>query len=248
MTCYLCGQPIADDAPFYNDHGQQVCKPCFLEAKRCFICRFPGRKVQEVPGLGGECEFCRGNVVAEGSPVLEALQPLQPFLERFGSWPALPPRFAWVDRLELRAMQTQADLPPDQFMDDFLRFCYPVYYQAGTYHLLRRMAKPTFAVHAIIQLASAQVAQRFDLAHLGGNTPFHTMARGFCHWLGYQAAGLLKYDVEKRQLRKWPELGAQGDFARWELSAQHMPPAKVVAQFRAELGPAARKYLPQRAP
>ncbi len=247
MHCYLCGTSIPDGDPFYNDHGQQVCKPCFLAAPRCYVCRFPGRAMQLVEGLGGECEFCRGNLVAEGMELGPMLQPLRGFLAHFEvaapTGAAGEPVFRWTDRLQLRHMQTSEDLPPDAFMDDFLRYCYPVYYKRGEFFLLKRMTKPTFVVHALIQLAAAHLAREFGLESLAGRSPFHTYVRGWCHWVGYEAAGLLKYELEQRQLKKWPELGAQGEFSRWEALARTTPAPKVNASFRANLGALAKRHL-----
>ncbi|MCZ6645338.1 MAG: hypothetical protein O7B79_03775, partial [SAR324 cluster bacterium] len=84
MICYLCRSAIPEDQPFYNDYGHQVCKPCFEEAPRCFVCRFPGKQNEQVEGLGLECEFCRGNLIAEGAHVLPMIEPLFPFLSGFG--------------------------------------------------------------------------------------------------------------------------------------------------------------------
>lgn len=243
MICYLCRSPIPEDQPFYNDHGQQVCKPCFKDAPRCFICRFPGNALEEVEGLGPECEFCRGTLVEEGADLLPLLQPVFPFLNGYGLEPPASPRFSWLGKEELRRMQTDADLPPALFIDDFLRYCYPVYHRDGTLHCLRRMTTPTLVVYGIIQLAAADLCAAYGLSDLGGGSPFNTFARGFCHWVGFEAAKRLKYDLEHRQLRKWPELGAQGEFERWESMARFNKPPKIVAFFRANLRALARKHL-----
>lgn len=244
MICYRCGAAFADDQPFFSGHGQVVCKPCFLEARRCFVCRFPAREPREVPGLGPECEFCRGNLVAEGNALEESLPPIAAFAAAFGCKAPAAPRFAWTDRVALREMQTRADVPPELFMDDFLRFAYPVYYSNGTFYLLRRMTRPTFVVYMAVQLAAAHVALTFRLPNLAGKSPFHTAAQGWCHWIGYEAAGALKFDLERRQLRKWPELGLQGEFERWEVMARHRRPAQVAAHFWATIGALAKKHLP----
>ncbi len=247
MICYRCGSTFADDQPFYNGHDVVVCKPCFLEAQRCFICRFPGRELHPVAGLGLECEFCRGKILAEGDPLQESLPPIAAFLAAFGCKADPAPQFEWSDRAALRALQTQADLPPEQFMDDFLRYAYPVYYADARFHLLRRMTRPTFVAYMAIQMAVAHVATTFRVPNLAGKSPFHTAAQGWCHWIGYEAAAALKFDQERRQLRRWPELGLQGEFDRWEAMARVNKPAKVVAHFWATIGPLARKHLPQTA-
>jgi hypothetical protein len=243
MICYLCRDSIPEDQPFYNDHEQFVCKPCFLDARRCFVCRFPGNQLQEVPGLGLECEFCRGHIIAEGSDLDGIIEPLRAFLSPWGLKAPERPRWVWSDRLELRQMQTDADLPPEEFIDDFLRYCYPVYHHDGAYHLLRRMTKPTFVAYAVVALAAGDLAQRHGLADLAGRTPFHTFTRGWCHWLGYEAARLLGYDLEWRQLRKWPELGAQGDFERWERMSRVNKPGRMLEYFRAHLSVLVKKHL-----
>ena len=234
MICYLCRDVIPDDQPFYNDHEQTVCKPCFLDAERCFICRFPGKQLQEVPGLGLECEFCRGRLVAEGSDLDAIIEPLRAFLGPFGVRVPERPRWHWSDRAALRRLQSDADLPDELFIDDFLRYSYPIYHHDGECHLLRRMTKPTFVTYAVVQLAAAD---------LGGRTPFHTFTRGWCHWLGYEAARLLGYDLERRQLRKWPELGAQGDFERWERMSRVNKPARMLEYFRSHLSALVKKHL-----
>jgi hypothetical protein len=244
MRCYLCGSAIPEDQPFYNDHGHQVCKPCFKDAPRCFVCRFPGKAMEEVEGLGPECEFCRGNLIAEGADLTPVLEPVFPFLPGFGLRPPAAPRFAWTSKAELRHMQTDADLPPELFIDDFLRYCYPVFFNEGTFFCLRRMTSATLIVYGIVQLATADISVAYGLPNLLGNSPFHTFSRGFCHWVGFAAAKRLKYDLEFRQLRKWPELGAQGEFERWESMARFNKQPRIVAFFRANLKALARKHLP----
>jgi hypothetical protein len=248
MICYQCRDTIGEDEPFYNDHDQYVCKPCFLDAERCFVCRFPGNDLRPVEGLGLECEFCRGNLIAEDSDLTPLIEPLRAFLLPFGLKVPERPRWEWTDRLALRRMQTGADLPSETFIDDFLRYAYPVYQHEGRYHLLRRMTKPTFVAYAVVQLAAGDLAGRFALPDLAGQTPFHTFTRGWCHWLGYEAARLLGYNLERRQLRKWPELGAQGDFERWERMSRVNKPARMLAHFRGNLGALVRKHLPPPAP
>jgi hypothetical protein len=244
LICYRCGGAFADNQPFFSGHGQVVCKPCFLEARRCVICRFPGREARDVPGLGPECEFCRGNLVAEGDGLGDSLPPIAAFVSAFGCKAPETPRFAWTDLVVLREMQTRADVPVEQFMDDFLRFAYPVYYNGGVFYLLRRMTRPTFVVYMAVQLVAAHLATTFRLPSLAGKSPFHTAAQGWCHWIGYEAAGALKYDLERRQLRKWPELGLQGEFERWEAMARVRRPAQTAAQFWATIGALAKKHLP----
>ncbi|MBI4083317.1 MAG: hypothetical protein HY423_11975 [Candidatus Lambdaproteobacteria bacterium] len=243
MICYLCKSAIPDGQPFYNDHGAQVCKPCFKDAPRCWVCRFPGKELRMVDGLGLECEFCRGRVIDDSTPLEPLVEPILPYLAGFGIVP--PPGLAYrrIDRLELRERQTRADLPPEEFLDDFLRFCYPLFHDSGQVYLLRRIPRPLFIVHAIVQLAAATFAQAYGLPHLADRTPFHSYARGWCHWLGYEAAQRLNYDRERRQLRRWPELGAQGEFERWEKMARFQPPPKMIAFFQANLQALARKHL-----
>ncbi len=248
MNCYLCRAAIPDGEPFYNDREQQVCKPCFKDAPRCFICRFPGKNLEEVEGLGLECEFCRGSVIGENDDLLAVLAPIFPFLANFGLKAPAQPQFAWVSRAALREMQTSADLPPEEFVDDFLRYCYAVYYNGGTFYCLRRMASPTLIVHGIVQLGVADICGAHGLANLSANSPFHTFARGFCHWVGFEAAKRLTYDLESRQLRKWPELGAQGEFERWESMARFNKQGKIVAFFKANLKALARRHLDDAVP
>ncbi|MBI3993003.1 MAG: hypothetical protein HY342_07000 [Candidatus Lambdaproteobacteria bacterium] len=241
MICYLCGARIPDDQPFYNDYEKYVCKPCFLDAPRCFVCRFPGRELGQVEGLGAECEFCRGNIIAEGMVLAPLLDPLRPFLASFGLRGDAQPSVAWDERLTLRELQTGADLPPMQFIDDFLQFCYPVFYREGTLHLLRRMSKATLVVYGLIALASAEIAAEMGHPHLAGRNEARSFARGWCHWIGAQAAERLGYALEARRLRKWPELGGQGDFERWVAMARFNKPPKMVRFFRANLQALLRK-------
>jgi len=243
MICYHCNKTFPDDQPYYNDYNVVVCKPCFLEGKRCFICRFVGNDLREVPGLGLECEFCRGKVVAEGDSLAESLPPIASFLSAFGCRVEAAPRFQWSDREPLLALQTQADLPRAEFFDDYLRHAYPIYYRDGVFHMLRRMPRPAFVVHMIVQLAVAHVSGAFRLPNLSGKTPFHAYAQGWCHWIGYGAAAALNYDRERRQLRKWPELGLQGDFERWETMSKSQTTPKVSAHFHATVVALARKSL-----
>jgi len=242
MQCYLCRSPIAPGQYHYNDHGVQVCKPCFLEAPRCFICRFPGKKVIEVPGLGPECEFCRGQLIGAGTDLEPIITPFFQFVSQFGHRAAPHPEFAWTDRLTLRGMQ-QAPKRDEPFIDDFLRYSYPVFHRAGAFHLLPRMTKPTFVVYTIVQLVSADLSARYELPDLLGYTPFHLLARGWAHWIGLEAATRLNYDLERRQLRKWPELGAKGDFERFEKMSPFKKPGELAVYFFANLQQLARKHL-----
>jgi hypothetical protein len=242
MLCYLCRSPIGPGQYHYNDHGVQVCKPCFLEAKRCFICRFPGKQMADIPGLGPECEFCRGQLVQEGSDLEQIITPFFRYVAQFGHKTAPHPTFVWTPRTELRAMQ-EAPKREEPFIDDFLHYSYPVYYRAGLFHLLPRLTKPSFVVYTIIQLVAADLATRHGLPDLSGHTPFHLLARGWAHWIGLEAATRLDYDLERRQLRKWPELGAKGDFERFEKMAHFKKPAELAAYLNANLLVLARKHL-----
>ncbi len=243
MICYQCRDTIPDDEPFYNDYDKYVCKPCFGEARRCFVCRFPGNELREIEGLGLECEFCRGNIIAEGGDLDTLVEPLRSFLLPYRLQVPDHPRWKWEDRLRLREMQTDADLPPEEFIDDFLRYSYPVYHHEGAYHLLRRMTRPTFVVYSVVQLAAGHLSASYALPGLAGRTPFHTFTRGWCHWLGYEAARLLGYDLERRQLRKWPELGAQGEFERWERMSRVNRPSKMLDYFNSHLSVLVKKHL-----
>lgn len=245
MNCYLCRDRIEDGQPFYNDYDHHVCKPCFVDAPRCFICRFPGKDLQDVPGLGLECEFCRnsGNLIVEGDDLTGLLAPLAAFLKPFNIRVPTRPSFVWRDRAALRALQTASDLPPELFIDDFLRYAYPIYYHDGRVQLLRRMTRQTFLPYAVVALACGEIAGAHALPDLRGETPFHVFTRGWCHWLGFEAATLLGYDLERRQLRKWPELGLMGEFERWERMARVNARPKMLAYFRAHLKALAAKHL-----
>jgi hypothetical protein len=105
------------------------------------------------------------------------------------------------------------------------------------------MTKPTFVVYTIVQLVAADLTARYQLTDLLGHTPFHLLARGWAHWIGLEAATRLNYDLERRQLRKWPELGAKGDYERFEKMAPFKKPGELSAYFFANLQPLARKHL-----
>lgn len=243
MICYLCNTPIPDEEPFYNDYEKFVCKPCFAEAPRCFICRFPGKTMEDIAGLGKECEFCRGNLIAEGMDLEVVFAPLRSFIKPFGFRGDAEFEVAWTDRLALRELQTAADLPREEFIDDFLIYSYPIYYHGGSMHLLRRMTKPTLIAYGIVQLAAAELAVEYAQPDLAGDSEFHRFTRGWCHWIGYEAAQRLGYDLEHRQLRKWPELKMQGDFERWKSMTRFNTAAKMVTLFKSTAPVLARKHL-----
>ena len=113
----------------------------------------------------------------------------------------------------------------------------------GSFLVLRRMTRPTFVVYSVVQLAAGHISANYALPGLAGRSPFHTFTRGWCHWLGYEAARLLGYDLERRQLRKWPELGAQGEFERWERMSRVNRPSKMLNYFNAHLSVLAKKHL-----
>ena len=200
--------------------------------------------MQEVEGLGAECEFCRGHLIGEGADLELIISPFTAYLAQFGHRPAEHPNFQWTGRVALREMQIDAVVAPDVFIDDYPHYAYPVYHQGGVFHLLPRMTKATFVVYTIVQLAGADLATRFGREHLRGQTPFHAMARGWAHWLGYEAAGRLGYDLEQRQMRKWPELGGQGDFERFEKMSHFRQPKEMIKFLLANLAPLSRKFPP----
>jgi hypothetical protein len=225
-----------------------VCKPCFLQSRRCFVCRFPGKKLVDVPGLGAECEFCRGKLVQEGDDLEQLITPFFAYVSQFGHHAVPHPRFVWTERTALRRMQTEVAVRQEEFIDDFLRYSYPVYHRGGSFHLLPRLTKAAFVVYTVIQLVAADLAARFALADLAGNTPFHALARGWAHWIGYEAAQRLGYELERRQLRKWPELGLQGDFERFEKMSHFKKPMEMAAYFAANASALARKHLTESTP
>ena len=243
MICYLCKSGIPEDQPFYNDYEQYVCKPCFLESPRCWICRFPGKALQEVEGLGMECEFCRGNLISPEHNPAEIIRPATTFLANFGLEVPVEAQYHFTHRDALKDMQIKADLPPDDFIDDFLRTSYPVFFAHGKHHCLRRMTRETLITYGIVQMAAASICDRAQLASLAGDTPFHSFCRGFSHYIGYEASQRLGFDLETRQLRKWPEMGLQGDFERWQAMGRFRKPAYMGSYFKAHFASLARKHL-----
>ena len=154
-----------------------------------------GNRWEEVEGLGMEGEVCRGGLVMEGSDMETMVAPLRSFLLPFGFKVPDKIRWVWTDCQELRALQTDADLPPDDFIDDFLRYCYPVYYHEGAYHLLRRMTKPTFIAYAVVQLAAGDLPGRDALPDLAGKSPLPTFRPGCFHRLSHALPRPLGHDL-----------------------------------------------------
>ena len=245
MICYLCGSPIPEDQPFYNDYEKYVCKPCFQEVPRCWVCRFPGKDLHQIEGLGAECEFCRGTLISDQDDPAEIVMPAAPFIANFGLEVPTDVQYKFIDRTTLRELQTKADVPPADFIDDYLQYAYPVYFQDGAHHCLLRMTRPTLIAYGIVQLAAASICNRVDLPSLTGQTPFHLFARGYCHYIGFEAAQRLNFDLEYRQLRKWPEMGLQGDFERWQSMGKFRKPAYLAEYFKAHCAALAKKHLTQ---
>ena len=248
MICYLCGTGIPEDHPFYNDYDRFVCKPCFLDARRCWVCRFPGKAMEDVEGLGPECEFCRERLIREGDDLAEILVPAAPFLQTYGLEPPARNHYQFVDRTTLRQMQTKADVADEEFIDDFLLNAYPVFYRDGRHHCLRRMTRSTVIAYGIVQLAAAAVCGKTGLKGLEGDTPLHHFARGYCHFIGFDAAARLKYDLEWRQMRKWPANRLQGDFHQWQAMARFRSPSYMAEYFRSHISVLMRKHTGKATP
>ncbi len=244
MTCYMCNGKIWSNASHYADHGKTICQSCFKDAKlRCFTCRFP-KTVKEISGHGGVCEFCDDKNLTKDSDLQPMLKPLRSFLEKFGHEVSLKPNLLWVNwKLVIGMQQEKPNNIELQFFDELVRYAYPVYYLKGLYYVIHSIPRQWFMSYMAGQLVAADICRQYDLFHLGGNSPFLDMARGWCHWVSYNTAKTLKYDKVAKTLARWPESSLPGNFSKFHAMSEFRKPAEIVEFAHANLKSYAKKYL-----
>ncbi len=214
--CYLCNKSIPEDAPHYADYGKKVCKPCFKDAPRCFMCRFPNA-VETVRGLGNVCEFCSSENLSSKSDLSKMLKPLTAFIGQLGHNTPDKPKMMWVDWKVLLGMQIQESRTqfPVEFLDEMINYCYPVYHLKARLYLTPRLHPQWFMPYVAGQLVAADLCERYQIAHLlEAETPFHRLARGWSHWVTWQTARTLKYEKIAKQLKRKPINHLRGDFEK----------------------------------
>lgn len=242
MECYLCKKNIPSWMSHYADYDKTVCQECFAEADRCFLCRFP-HSVEKVPSLGHLCEFCQESVISSQSDTTALLTPLYRFLEQHGHPIKKEPVIQWMDWNLILGMQTQ-DAPPQKikFLDEFLRYGYPVFYLKGKIYLIHRISQQHFLPHMAGQMAAAQICEQYQRPHLQGNTPFDQLARGWCHWIAFSTAKVLKYPKIQKELKRWPEQHEE-HAQKFYAMAEFRKPKELVAYARTSLKDYASRYL-----
>ncbi|MBF0279779.1 MAG: hypothetical protein HQM13_18420 [SAR324 cluster bacterium] len=242
MTCYLCHKNIPSWMSFYSDYEKNVCQECFSEADRCFLCRFP-QSSEHVPNLGHVCEFCQNTILREGDDLGPILDPLKSFLKQYHHQASDEFRFQWTDWNLILGMQIE-NLPKVKikFFDEFLHFAYPVYFLKGTFYLTRCIPRQHFMAHFAGQLAAADICRVYKQAHLLSNSPFAQLARGWCHWVAYSTARILKYKPIQKQLSRWPEQ-FQDDFQKFQAMDEYKKPKEIIAFAQGTLREYAMKYL-----
>ncbi len=243
--CHACHQPIPEDSPYYFGHGRKVCKPCTKDSPQCFLCRFPER-VEQVPGLGPLCGFCEPKALNKDSDLESALDPLKKYLSQFGHEPTVHPQLVWLDWNVLLGMQIRETSTPFaiRFIDEYLHYAYPLYHLKRRIYVIPRIHSPLFMVHMASQLAAANICERFQVSHLlAENTPFHRLARGWCHWIGLRTAEVLKYEAETKQLKRWPENHLPGDFSKFLGMSEFRKPLELRTYAHTQMESLALKCL-----
>ncbi len=242
--CYLCAEKIWSGTSFYSDHGKEVCQKCFKDAKsRCFTCRFPHIK-EKISSSVGICEFCVEGNINSKTDLKPLLQPLGSFLKKYNHRAASSPAFMWVDWRLILGMQIESGQNPSiKFLDELVRDCYPIFFLKGKYYIIPSIPRQWFMVYMAGQFATADLCKRFGLHHLKGDTPFHEMARGWCHWVSFNTARVLKYKAEAKTLSRYPGIEITGAFSKFVAMAEFRKPQEIIEFAHQNLDQFAKRYL-----
>ncbi|MBF0351198.1 MAG: hypothetical protein HQM11_09195 [SAR324 cluster bacterium] len=244
MECYLCHKQIPTWASFYHDYDRYVCQDCFRDAKRCFVCRFP-QGIEKIQGLGHLCGFCQPTVIRKDVDVVKSIEPLRQFLSGFRHTIPQALSLQWIDWNILVGMQLQG-VPPEfkiAFLDEFLHYCYPIYYFRSNMYLIPCLPREQFMVHMAGQLAAADICKTFGQTHLVGDNPFFNLARGWCHWVSYMTAKRLKYTSIQKQLERYPMEPVSGDFSKFLAMLEFRTPKAIVEFTHKTLNEYSQRYL-----
>ncbi len=243
-TCYLCNGKIWSRASHYSDHGKVVCQSCFQNATvRCFTCRFP-HAVEKIHGQGGVCEFCKETNLIQQSDIGALLTPLKTFLQQYGHEIRRPPKLLWVDwKLVLGMQLDDMGNIRIKFFDELVRYCYPVYFMKNLFYIIPSIPQQWFMPYMASQLASADICRKYKLSHLRGTTPFLEMARGWCHWIAYSTAKILKYDKIAKTINRWPESSLPGNFSKFQAMSEFRKTKEIIEFGQQTLKEYADRYL-----
>ncbi len=244
LTCYLCEAKIWSNASYYSDHGKEVCQNCFKNAViRCFTCRFP-HVVEKVSGQGGVCEFCKEVNLTSKSDIGPLLVPLQKFLKGYGHEVRKTPTLLWVNWKLIMGMQLgEHSSPKIKFFDEFVKQCYPVYQLKGLFYVIPSIPQQWFMPFMAGQLTAADLCKKYNVPHLKGNSPFLEMARGWCHWITYSTARVLKQEQVAKSISRWPESSLSGNFSKFLAMSEFRKPKELVVFAHQNLKEYAGKYL-----
>lgn len=244
MTCYLCNTKIWSNASFYSGQGKKVCQNCFKKAAvRCFSCRFP-HVVEKVSGLGGICEFCKEVNLTSQSNIEPLFVPLRKFLIGYGHDVKKKPTLLWVHwKLILGMQQDELSEQKIKFFDDLIRYCYPVYQLKNVFYVIPSIPQQWFMPFMAGQLVAADLCGKYKLSHLKGNSPFQELARGWCHWIAYCTATVLKQDKVAKSISRWPESSMSGNFSKFLAMSEFRKPKEIVVFAHQNLKEYAGKYL-----
>lgn len=243
MVCYLCQKKIWPGVSYYEDHGQKVCQNCFKDAKiRCFTCRFP--RIQEtVFGLGGICQFCQKGNLSKKTDLNPLLQPLIPFIKRYNHKLISPLNIQWFDWKLILGMQVGERQYEIKFFNELIRYCYPVYFLKERMYVIPSIPQQWFMPYMAGQLVAADLCKKYSLSHLQGDSPFHQLARGWCHWVAYMTARVLKYKKIAKFLSRFPESDLVGTFPKFLAMTEYRNPKEVIDFAQKNLKDYGRKYL-----
>ncbi|MCP4752694.1 MAG: hypothetical protein GY866_17545 [Proteobacteria bacterium] len=244
MTCFVCQAKIWSGASHYADHGKVVCQNCFKDAKvRCFTCRFPHID-GTIVGLGGICRFCRKGNIGRAADLNPLLKPLNGLLKNHKHRVVSPVDIQWLDwRVILGMQMDDMRVLNVKFFDELIRHCYPVFYLKEKFYVIPSIPQQWFLTYMSGQLAAADLCQKYDLPHLLGNSPFHLLARGWCHWISYNTARLLKFKKAVKFLDRFPESELSGDSSKFVAMTEFRKPKEIIDFGQQNLKKFAKKYL-----
>ena len=93
------------------------------------------------------------------------------------------------------------------------------------------------------QLVAADLCQTVGLPHLLGNQPYQQLARGWCHWIAYSVARILKYKRVVKVLSRYPGTNLSGAFSKFLAMSEFRKNKEIMTFARENLKKFAKKYL-----
>lgn len=241
--CYFCSEDIGFSSSHYEGQDEFVCQKCYqLIKRRCFLCGFP---VKAAPAAKDPiCSFCESKQL-QTAQIESAYSTLTAYLQKFSiSLPEEKLNFLRMDWKIIAGMQTKEDLTGKiNRINQMVSHVYPVLWMKERFYTIPGINLEWFLPYFTIQLVKKDLCLKYKLADLNGQSPFHLIARGWAHWIGWFTAKNLKYTEPELLLRRFENPDIAGDFTKLQAIAEYREIPDLIRYAQENLNTFSQKYL-----